>query len=343
MEREGFRDRAALSESGCIQLFEDKAQYEQYSTQQSITPDSRGVFLSKPELDEREPWLQAVSSSSVLGGEFTSDGARANCAWFTTALAEVCQEKLGVQFWLNTEVLGFDTTLSGPMSLTPSRKITHISTSQGTIPLSDDTQVVVAAGSWTPELLYQLQLYTPVYPLRGYSLVLTAPRTAILPNATIISKYLYITSFHRQLRAASVGEFAGWSNVPTPSIMNDLRQEMKRYFPKLEEEIDTAPILTGLRPYVADGGLIVGAVPEVPNLFVNVGPGFNGWKIAIGAGELVTRAMLGPDLSNSCSIDFDESLFQPKDRVRYSPALAQLRRIANSFGRRLRDTDSHGR
>ena len=42
--------------------------------------------------------------------------------------------------------------------------------------------------------------------------------------------------------------------------------------------------------------MFLGRLPGMKNGFVNVGPGFNGWKIAAGTGEFLARVMeLGPD------------------------------------------------
>ena len=37
--------------------------------------------------------------------------------------------------------------------------------------------------------------------------------------------------------------------------------------------------------------MFLGQLPGMENGFVNVGPGFNGWKIAAGTGEFLARVM----------------------------------------------------
>lgn len=58
---------------------------------------------------------------------------------------------------------------------------------------------------------------------------------------------VYITPFGRQLRFASVGEFAGWDTKPDSEIDASLRQYASRLFPSLSEEIRQGRIITGLR------------------------------------------------------------------------------------------------
>ena len=46
--------------------------------------------------------------------------------------------------------------------------------------------------------------------------------------------------------------------------------------------------------------MFLGQLPGIKNGFVNVGPGFNGWKIAAGTGEFLARVIdLGSDKASS--------------------------------------------
>ena len=42
-------------------------------------------------------------------------------------------------------------------------------------------QVALAAGSWTPQLLWHAGLYLPIYPLKGYGLVMDLDKAAKRP------------------------------------------------------------------------------------------------------------------------------------------------------------------
>jgi hypothetical protein len=52
--------------------------------------------------------------------------------------------------------------------------------------------------------------------------------------------------------------------------------------PHLTPLIREAKVLCGLRPFVADGLLLIGQAPGASNVYMNAGPGFNGWKCALG-------------------------------------------------------------
>ena len=52
----------------------------------------------------------------------------------------------------------------------------------------------------------------------------------------------------------------------------------------------------GLRPYSADGIILLGRVSGLANLSLNVGPGFNGWKISVGAAEVLAAGLEGSEV-----------------------------------------------
>ena len=52
----------------------------------------------------------------------------------------------------------------------------------------------------------------------------------------------------------------------------------------------------GLRPYSADGIILLGRVSGLSNLSLNVGPGFNGWKISVGAAEVLAAGLEGVEI-----------------------------------------------
>ena len=59
--------------------------------------------------------------------------------------------------------------------------------------------------------------------------------------------------------------------------------------------------------------MFLGQLPGIENGFVNVGPGFNGWKIAAGTGEFLARVMdVGKDeesrSENGSDLRFESSV-----------------------------------
>ena len=64
---------------------------------------------------------------------------------------------------------------------------------------------------------------------------------------------------------------------------------------------------------VADDGMTIGRVDSFKNLFLLVGPPFNGWKLGFGAAALLAQSLEGETLEV-----IDQSVvdaFSPKNRV----------------------------
>ena len=53
--------------------------------------------------------------------------------------------------------------------------MTAVHTSNGIYKIGEDTEVIVAAGSWTPKLLSTCGFFCPVYPMKGYSVAMDLP------------------------------------------------------------------------------------------------------------------------------------------------------------------------
>ena len=143
---------------------------------------------------------------------------------FTEELAERCEKdpKLDVQFLYNTKVKGVST---GPSCGSQKRRVTQLQTNRGVIDVSQDTQVLVAAGAWIPRILSSMDLYAPVYPLKGYCLSMNAEEVLSsktikpqdLPTRIVCDKYMFTSRLGDEIRITSIGEFSGWSTKPTPS------------------------------------------------------------------------------------------------------------------------------
>lgn len=98
-----------------------------------------------------------------------------------------------------------------------------------------------------------------------------------------------------------------------------------RQFPQLEQFIKTAKVKNGARPYVSDGILLLGKVDSFSNLMVSCGPGSNGWKLAMGSGEIVERLVSGKTESEiTKELGFDAHAFSPAGRVLQSPLFSKL-------------------
>mmetsp|Transcript_30228 Transcript_30228/g.61410 ORF Transcript_30228/g.61410 Transcript_30228/m.61410 type:complete len:190 (-) Transcript_30228:326-895(-) len=181
-----------------------------------------------------------------------------------------------------------------------------------------------------------MDLYAPVYPLKGYAMSISAKdvlaakkdlRPRDLPTRIVSDKYMFTSRLGDEIRITSIGEFSGWSTSPTPKVDEEFRHEAIRQFPQLEPFIKEAKTKCGHRPYVSDGILLLGRIHSFENLLVSCGPGSNGWKLAMGSGEIAERLVAGQTEDDiSKELGFDAHAFSPAGRVLHAPTLTRLYR-----------------
>ena len=270
---------------------------------------------------------------SISYADFETESCAGNCELFTRHIADIAKWELGVNFLMNTEVKLFDiekytsSTAKNSMST-----IKTIHTTKGIIDIDDNTEVIIAAGSWTPKLLWLCGYFAPIYPMKGYSVSVdlpqvgsnTRPKETDIPSRMLIDQKMYISRVGEQVRITSMGEFCGWDTKPDPKIDSMFRDKGRIRIPALQPLFDATPTRCGLRPYSADGIIILGRIKTTTNLSVNVGPGFNGWKISIGAADVLANTLVGSDSGQDY---FDSTLLSPSQRIVSSPLWCLISRI----------------
>jgi D-amino-acid dehydrogenase len=281
------------------------------------------VLMEEPSLSQ-----QQIAPTSA---KFEYDAKAASSGRFTKELARRCEadSSLNVSFVYNTKVQGVTTE--------PGQGCTRVSklhTNKGVVEVPKDVHVVVAAGAWSPHILAMMDVYAPVYPLKGYAMSVSAKevlkanpnlKDKDLPSRIVCDKYMYTTRLGDEIRITSIGEFSEWDTSPTSHVDDKFRAEAIRQFPQLQEAIQKAKTYCGHRPYVADGILLLGALETHSNLYVSCGPGSNGWKLATGSGEVIARLISGQTPKQiQDELGFDVKGFSPAGRAKYSPLFAKL-------------------
>ncbi len=248
---------------------------------------------------------------------FQPDAAMGSSEVFTKTLAERCERRFGVQFVFDTSVRSLELTGDG-------RGVCRLRTDRGVVEIDPQTtEVVVAAGSWTGPILWTASLFAPVYGLKGYSIELELPEElrAQSPHGIISDAFTYVSRLgENKLRMTAIGEFCGWNTEVDESIDRDFRAEVTRILPHFSSLARSAPTRCGLRPFVADGVVLIGRVDGVSNLSVNVGPGSNGWKICVGAGDVLARVLVGDEEQ----LGFDPRCLSPAGRIVRAPLWSRM-------------------
>jgi D-amino-acid dehydrogenase len=272
-----YDDRA----QGTLQLFRTQKQLDSIGGDIAVLNQYGVPFevLDRAGFVRVEPALQHTQDKFVgalrLPGDETGD-----CFIFTNRLAEMAS-KLGVSFRWNTRIESLQ--VGGGA-------ITGVHSDAG---LLKADKVVLALGSYSPQLLAPVGLRVPVYPVKGYSITVPITDAAHAPESTIMDEThkVAVTRLGDRIRVGGTAELAGYSNALREPRRATLEHVVTDLFPK-GGDVSKASFWCGLRPMTPDGTPIVGET-RIQNLLLATGHGTLGWTMAAGTGRVIADLISG--------------------------------------------------
>lgn len=228
--------------------------------------------LDRPGCIGAEPALGQVAEKFV-GGLRLPDDETGDCQIFTTKLAALASAAVEFSYGTTIKAIRHD-----------GRRVTGVQTDAGTI---DADVVVVALGSYSPQLLRPLGIRIPVYPVKGYSLTLPIADASKAPESTVMDETykIAITRLGDRIRVGGTAEIAGYDLELRPSRRAALEHSVTDLFGG-GGHVDRATFWCGLRPMTPDGPPIVGRAGPA-GLFLNTGHGTLGWTMACGSARVL--------------------------------------------------------
>lgn len=172
------------------------------SSKMSLEPHKQ--VLGTTNVTTQEPSLR-FQKEKPTSAKFEVEACSASSERFTRELASRCQNDLGVNFLYETTVKSIEMRYEEGSK----PRIAHLRTNHGVIDIPDDAKVVVAAGAWTPRVLSLMNLYAPVYPLKGYAMSISAKETLKadrslrsndLPSRIVSDTYMYTSRLGDEIR-----------------------------------------------------------------------------------------------------------------------------------------------
>jgi glycine oxidase len=165
--------------------------------------------------------------------------------------------------------------------------------------------VVLTAGAWSGRL-EQLPRPLSVEPVRGQMLAYDWP--AGEPPAIVHNARGYVLTRGPEAIVGSTMEHVGFESAVTREGQDRVAQVGARIYPALD---GVAPhrAWAGLRPSTPDGRPIIGADPDIPNLWYATGHGRNGILLAAVTGELIA-SLFGGGTGNG-GMEYDLSAVRP--------------------------------
>ncbi|NOH69911.1 D-amino acid dehydrogenase [Vibrio pectenicida] len=269
---------------GTLQVFRTKKQLRALEKDISLLKESgtRYQLLDSKECLNQEPGL-ANMHGTLAGGLYLPDDQTGDCHLFCQQLQTMAQ-KAGVKFNFDTEIYQLNLI---------KQRVDSIKTSQGEYTAD---KFVVALGSYSKELLKQVGIQLPLYPVKGYSLTLPILNDSHAPKSTIMDETykVAVTRFDQRIRVAGTAEIAGFdSSLPNKRIAT-LNHVVTNLFPN-GTDLSKAEYWTGFRPMTPDGTPIIGST-LIKNLFTNTGHGTLGWTMACGSADILTQIITQPSV-----------------------------------------------
>jgi D-amino-acid dehydrogenase len=234
--------------------------------------DSPAELLNANQLQEKEPQLHM----DVAGGVLFPQDAHLNPFDFLASL-RVHLERAGVAMYSDTEVTGFEKRGGG---------IRIVQTTNGSFQAG---AVVLAAGSWSPELSRKLGFTLPIQPGKGYSVTVEQAGPTFRMPLLLEEARVAVTPLQNAVRYGGTMELAGMDLSVNRRRMRALLESATAYMPDLQPEaIDIDATWAGLRPCSPDGLPFIGRSPHINNLIVAAGHAMLGITLAPITGTLVS-------------------------------------------------------
>jgi D-amino-acid dehydrogenase len=203
-------------------------------------------------------------------------------------------EQLGAQIKTHTTVTGMRIEAG---------KVIGVDTSAGPIMAE---QVIVALGSWSPQLAQQLQINIPVQAGKGYSV--THPGPPALPSVCSLlnEARVAVTPMGGKLRIGGTMEIVGLDESVNRRRLHGILKSIGGYFPQLAEaDFSGLEVWKGLRPCSPDGMPYIGRAGRRGNVVVATGHSMLGLSLAPVSGEMVA------DLVTGAAMKYDMALLDP--------------------------------
>jgi D-amino-acid dehydrogenase len=252
-------------------LSKERLEQEKKETQLFEQFNIPAQVMDQSEVHELEPALLP----GVMGGVFYPRDGHIDPARFVVGLAEKAQG-LGVQVWTKTEAMGFEKSQG---------RITKVHTTRGAL---SPKQIILAAGSWSPEVVRDLKLRIPIQAAKGYSVTLENPD--VTPKLPLLfgEARVVVNPLEGALRLAGTLEMAGMDFSFNSRRVNAIRRSSSAYLPGL----DTAKVIEiwrGLRPCTPDGLPIISRSNDLSNLIIAAGHAMLGMSLGPITGKLVAQ------------------------------------------------------
>lgn len=286
-----FNDSFTMIEKGCWMLYKNPAtgEHEKHLAEQAEQLGLKTIICNNNEVQQYEPEVEV----NVAGGVLYIDDCHINTTEFMKTLHQHLLNE-GVKFLLNTEVKGF----------LMNHSIAGVITNNGN---TATDEVIIANGSWMPELAKILGVKMLMQPGKGYSIAYNGLEKNLHYPSILVDDRTATTPIDRWLRIGGTMELSGHSDNILPKRVLTLYNAFKKYYPGFEiapPQIEKA--WYGYRPVTPDGLPYIGKHHQFTNLTFAGGHAMLGVSAAAATGKLINEIISHKPAS------IDISAFEPE-------------------------------
>jgi D-amino-acid dehydrogenase len=266
-----FERRGLLSVYPTEQGFEKGKREASLLTRHGFQPQ----ILDGKQVRELEPSVR----DGLVGGVYYQEDAHGDCHRFVAGMSAASQ-KLGVMIRTHTRV-----TRIVPQGASHVSLLTENGEYSG-------RALVLATGSWTPQLAKDLRVNIPLQPGKGYSV--TVDRPPVSPTIPVMNagRKVIITPLGNRLRFAGTMEFAGLDLTPSETRSHAVVRGGLEVMAPLGS-LQNLERWCGLRPCTPDGLPVIDRIPRYPQICISTGHAMLGYTLGPITGKLVAEMIAG--------------------------------------------------
>ena len=276
-----------MEEIGCFMLYQNPAteQHERELAEEAAGLGIETRIMTGKEVQDMEPDVEV----NTLGGVLYPIDCHIHPGQFMQSLHHALKD-MGAEFQLNTNITGFERK---------GKKIQAVITDKGRV---EADEVVMATGSWSPELSRMLGINMILQPGKGYSMTFDQLEKNLKYPAILVDKRVAMTPFGNSLRMGGTMEISGLHSPTLVKRAQAIMAGAKAYYPGLQVQFPgPEKIWHGYRPLSPDGLPYLSRHSKYDNLVVASGHAMIGITLAAASGkiveELVSRTPTSIDIS----------------------------------------------
>jgi D-amino-acid dehydrogenase len=262
-----------MEEMGCFMLFKNASteKHELDLAKQAGTLGIETKILTAQQVQEMEPDVEV----NIKGGVLYPFDCHLHPGDFMRTLKKHL-ESAGVRFKLQTEVKDFD--FSGD-------KIRSVVTTGDNF---NCDELVLSAGSWSPQLTKKLGISLLMQAGKGYSITFESIKKNLRYPAILVDDRVAMTPMGPDLRMGGTMEISGINDKILIKRAQAIFNASRNYYPRLQVDFPNRNIIwSGLRPLSPDGLPYIGRHTKFKNLTIAGGHAMLGLSLAAGTGKLV--------------------------------------------------------